>query len=217
MNVIPRFEPSPKARANLRFGTVYAIDGDDSFIYYGQVAADKSIGFFKYRSGLLSSADAVIESPLMSRFGVNYRSIGEALRSGVWMNLGLRPLRTELVESPITVQWPVGTLEVTLWKGRTEIRTTKVHDPEIQNLEVIASYDAIYHVPARLKADFEDGVDSWAVGGLIWRERMKKEQWAARFPEQPWQALPPDWVPVEFSQSNSALHTGALGAGELDR
>ena len=191
------FEPSPNARASLRAGTLYAIDGGDSHIYFGQVAADKSIGFFKHRSTQLSSTETVITSGVMSRFGVHYPSIGEALRSGAWMKLGLCELHKDLLEPPTLVQWPVGTLDVTLWKSGTALKTTKVHDPEIQNMEVIMAYDAIYHVPDRLKADFMPSPDSWSAGGSVWRERFKKEQMALRFPEQPWHALPPDWVPVE--------------------
>lgn len=192
-NSLP-FEPSPKARANLRQGTIYAIDGGDSFIYYGQVASDKSIGFFKYRSSQISSVETITSSALMSRFSVNYQSIGMALRAGIWLTLGIYTLRNELSEQPLLVQWPVGTLDVNIWKDGSIIKSTKIHDPEIQNLEVIASYDAIYHAPERLRADYLSGVDSWTVGGPVWRERIMKEEMAKRHPEQSWHALLPDWV-----------------------
>lgn len=195
-NSLP-FAPSLKARANLRAGAIYAIDGGDSYIYYGQVAEDKSIGFFNYRSTELSSVKIVAAYTLMSRFGVNYQSIGQALRAGAWHYLGSSPILNGLHEPSLLVQWPIGSVEVQLWKGSNVIGTAKIHDPEIQDLEVIAAYDAIHHVPERLQADFGTSVEAWTVGGLVWRERIKKEKMAARFPDIPWHALPNGWVYVE--------------------
>jgi hypothetical protein len=189
------FPRAPIARANLKPGTLYAVDGGDSFIYYGQVAPNKQLGFFQFRSQALS-ADEALSSPLMSRFIVSLPSIGRALRAGVWVSLGHRKLRSELAKEPVFVQWPVGTLEVTLWKGGKILKTTQVHDPEIQELEIIAAYDAVFHVPSRLRADFAEPDDAWLVGGSIWRERRKKQELASRHPEQPWLKLPAQWVSV---------------------
>jgi hypothetical protein len=75
--------------------------------------------------------------------------------------------------------------------------TTQVHDPAIQDLEIIAAYHAVFHVPTRLRADFTQSEDAWSAGGSIWRERCKKEDLAARHPEVPWHKLPEAWVPVE--------------------
>jgi hypothetical protein len=102
-----------------------------------------------------------------------------------------------LVEEPVLVQWPVGTLTVTLWKGGNILGNTVVHDPEIQDLEIIAAYDATCHVPPRLRGDFCETADAWTAGGSIRRERLKKQDMAARFPNQPWHQLPTDWVPVQ--------------------
>lgn len=195
MNTVLPFPPSPKARADLKPGALYAIDGDDSYLYYGQVAPNKQIGFFRFRSREVLIQEA-LAAPLMSRFGVMHPSIGAALREGKWLNLGRQVLRAELLDEPVLVQWPVGTLTVTLWKGRNILRNTVVHDPEIQDLEIIAAYDATYHVPPRLRADFSETADAWAVGGSIRRERLKKQDMAARFPQQPWHQLPNDWVTV---------------------
>jgi len=133
----------------------------------------------------------------MSRFGVLRPSVGAALRAGKWLYLGQQELRPELLEEPVVAQWPVGMLEVTLWKGNSVVGKTKVHDPAIQDLEIIAAYDAIYHVPNRLQADFTQHENAWAAGGSIRRERLKKQDLAARFPEAQWHQLLPDWVPVE--------------------
>ena len=119
------FPASPKARGNLTPGVVYAIDGGDSFIYYGQVAVNKQIGFFHFRSQMLELEEA-LASGFMSRFGVQYATIGLALRLGTWQLLGKRALASQLIDEPILVQWPVGTLEVTLWKGTSVDRKSVV-------------------------------------------------------------------------------------------
>ena len=110
------FSPLPRSRADLRPGTLYAIDGGDSFIDYGQVAPEPLLGFFRFRSRVVSVAEA-LSSEIMSRFAVDRSSIGAALRVGKWLGLGRHRLRAELNEEPILVQWPVGTLRVDLWKG----------------------------------------------------------------------------------------------------
>ena len=173
MNTALPFPPSPKARADLKPGALYAIDGADSYIYYGQVASNKQIGFFRFRSREILINEA-LAAPLMSRFGVIYPSIGTALRAGKWAGLGRHELKPELLEEPLLVQWPAGTLTVTLWKGGNILGSTVVHDPEIQDLEIIAAYDATYHVPQRLQADFCETADAWTAGGSIRRERLKK-------------------------------------------
>ena len=139
----------------MKAGTLYAIDGGDSFIYYGQVAPNAQLGFFRFRSQVVSIAEA-LSARIMSRFAVLRASVGEALRSGAWLHLGRHELRSELAEEPVLVQWPVGTLEVTLWKGAAVLGTTQVHDPAIQDLEIIAAYDAVFHVPTRLRAESRD-------------------------------------------------------------
>lgn len=154
MDTNRKFPPAPTARSSLRGGNLLAIDGGDSYIYYGQIAADKSIGFFKHRSRALSSLDTITSSPFMSRFRVGYPSIGRALRSGAWLYLGHFNLHDDLREPDLQVLWPVGTLAVTVWKGSRRVKETKVYDPEIQDLEVMAVYDAELHVPGRVNADF---------------------------------------------------------------
>ena len=200
MSITLPFPPLPRARAELRSGALYAIDGGDSFIYYGQVAPNTQLGFFRFRSQAVSVTEA-LSSEIMSRFGVIRPSIGAALRRGKWLSMGRHELRRELIEEPVLVQWPVGTLEVTLWKGSAIVGTTRVHDPSIQHLEIIAAYDAIHHVPARLRADFAQPENAWSVGGSIKRERLKKQDLAARFPEQPSHKLPANWVPINSEAS----------------
>lgn len=190
------FPPLPSARASLKQGALYAIDGDDGFIYYGQVTPEKSIGFFRVRSEVVSIPTA-LSAEVMSRFLVGYPSIGRAVRSGKWLSLGAHPIHTALCDQAATVQWPMGTIEVTIWKGGVSIGTTQVHDPSIQDLEMIAAYDAEFHVPERLRVDYNGTKDAWSVGGSIRRERLKKQALANKFSDAPWHQLPPDWVPVE--------------------
>ena len=189
------FPPLLHARADLKAGAPYAINGGGSFVYYGQVTPDASLGFFRCRTREVSAAKA-LASEVMSRFSVSMPSIGRALRSGNWFALGRHELRREWIEDPLLVQWPVGTLEVSVWKGDSVIATTLVHDPSIQHLEIIAAYDAVYHVPERLRADFDPHEAAWSVMGNVRRTRLLKQAFAARFPDQPWHALPAAWVPV---------------------
>ena len=189
------FPPLPSARASLKQGALYAIDGEDGFIYYGQVTPEKSIGFFRVKSEVVS-IPAALSAEVMSRFIVGYPSIGRAVRSGKWLSLGTHPIHTALCDQFAKVQWPVGTTEVTIWKGGVIIGTTQVHDPSIQDLEIVAAYDAEFHVPERLRVDYDGSGDTWSVGGSIRRERLKKQA-LAKFSDASWHQLPADWVPVE--------------------
>ena len=133
----------------------------------------------------------------MSRFLVVHPSIGRALRKGIWFNLGLRELRSELADTVILVQWPVGSLDVTIWKGGSVVKTTKAHDPEIQTLEIFAAHDAISHVPQRIRADFSGGSEDWSITSNVRHERRKKEALARLHSDKPWHALHPEWVSVD--------------------
>ncbi len=63
-------------------------------------------------------------------------------------------------------------------------------------MEIIAVRDAMLSVSVRLQVDFNGGTDSssgfetWNIGGLVWRERVKWEDEARRYPELAWRALP---------------------------
>lgn len=190
------FPVAPKARADLTPGALYAIGCATGSIYYGQVAPNKQMGFFRYRSNKVDPGSAYA-SKVMSRFDVNLPSVGHALRTGHWLALGRRAVHPELLDEPILVQWPVGTTQVTLWRGSEVIGQTIVSDPAIQQLEIIAAYDAVTHVPQRLQAEYEQSPDSWRVGGTVRQHRLLKEDSARRFPDQPWHQLPKDWVRVD--------------------
>jgi hypothetical protein len=71
----------------MKAGRLYAIDGGDSFIYYGQVAPNAQLGFFRFRSQVVSIAEA-LSARIMSRFAV----------------LRASELRSELAEEPVLVQ-----------------------------------------------------------------------------------------------------------------
>ena len=85
---------------------------------------------------------------------------------------------------------------VSVWTGAEIVNETRVEDPAMQKLELMAARDAQYHIPARLTADFGAEESRWDVGGPIWRERKIKEERAKRFPDRPSDLLPPDWVPT---------------------
>jgi hypothetical protein len=196
------FGADPKARGDLSPGTLYAVAGADGrSIFYGQVCRDKTFGFFRVRHSQLSDPSGVITAPVMSRFGVSYPSVGAALRSGAWKNVGKAKLADELDGEGTYVQWPAFTLEVQVWRGSDVIGKTRVEDPAIQHLEIIAAWDAGHHVPLRLLVDFapEEAAtissNVWSVGGPVWRQRRVREEMARRFPGGP-HALPADWVPT---------------------
>jgi hypothetical protein len=190
------FEEQPTARADLTAGMLYAIAGSEGWIYYGQVTPEKRVGFFRRRDRKLSKASDVLAAPVMSVVTVGYPSITRALRIGRWKKLGRFPVVSELVAPRPSVQWPVGTLDVSVWLGDGPDHDTRVDDPAIQNMELMAVWDAEEHIPARLIADFGAEKAEWHVGGPIWRERRVKEEMAARSADQPWHQLPSDWVPT---------------------
>ncbi len=190
------FEAHPKARADLKQGTLYALLGEQEWVYYGQVTTDKTIGFFRRRDREVAAIEAIVTSPIMSVVSVVYPSITRALRSGRWQKLGRCELVPDLQKGRRVVQWPVGTLTVTIWDDGGPGTETRVDDPAIQDLEVIAGWDAEQHIPSRLTADFGQEPAEWHIGGPVWRERKVKEELARRHPDSPWHQLPPDWVPT---------------------
>lgn len=194
------FEKIPKARADLTPGCLYAIaDGD--WIYYGQVTVDKSVGFFDRRDRAVAEPEDVLTAAENAVLLIQYPSIGRALRSGSWKKLGRYPL-AEAFQQPITlVQWPVGTVRVTVWRNGAPAYETTVDDPEIQDLERFAAWDAEYHVPPRLRLDFSGSRETTTIGGPIWRERKLAEHLAKRSAEFPWFALPDGWVSTKASSS----------------
>lgn len=191
---VPMLESNPKARADLKPGTLYALLGEQEWVYYGQVTTDKTLGFFRRRDREVAAIEAIVTSPIMSVVSVVYPSITRALRSGRWQKLGRCELVPDLQRGRRVVQWPVGTLTVTIWDEGGAGTETRVDDPAIQDLEVIAGWDAEQHIPSRLTADFGQEAAKWHVGGPVWRERKVKEELARRHPEAPWHQLPTDWV-----------------------
>ncbi|MGO7589443.1 hypothetical protein [Rhizobium leguminosarum] len=200
----------------MKAGTLYAIAGERGWIYYGQVTGDKVIAFFQRRDREIATANDITSSPVMALVVVAYPSIGRALRAGSWKKLGHSPI-SEQNPSRMVVQWPVGTLKVTVWQGGTPSHETSVEDPAIQMMETIAVWDAEYHIPQRLTADFAAEEAEWHVGGPIWRERRVKEERSRRFPDEPAHRLPDDWVPTNASGSSGMLSgmSGAEGGADF--
>ncbi|MBA4748327.1 MAG: hypothetical protein H2056_06405 [Sphingopyxis sp.] len=186
----------PNARADLKSGTLYALIGDGDWIYYGQVTAEKLVGFFHRRDRQIADAESIIAAELLAVLAVVHPSITRALRTGRWTKLGRHELPSQLLCPPQFVHWPVGTLDVTVSESSGNYRKARVDDPAIQCLERSAVWDAEQHIPARLAADFGVEEPAWHVGGPIWRERKVMEEMARRHPDKPWHQLPADWVPT---------------------
>lgn len=192
-SVSPKF-PSLSEVEKIAFpGTVYAVTGERDWIYYGQATLNKRIGFLRRRDREVATLAEILGSPIMSV--VNVATVERALRSGHWMTLGSADMHPDLRVPKPVVQWPVGTLIVTVHDHLSSY-DTRVEDPAIQHFEIAASWDAEYHIPPRLTADFGEEPAEWHVGGTILRERRVKEERARRFPDMPWHQLPLDWVPV---------------------
>ena len=190
------FEAKTTARADLTAGALYAVAGDCDWVYYGQVTHEKKVGLFRRRDREAAAPEVVLTAPIMAVVSVGYPSITRALRAGRWKKLGRFPLSDELGAPRPSVQWPVGTLAVTVCVGDGPDHDTRVEDPAIQDMELMAVWDAVEHIPARLTADYGEEEAEWHVGGPIWRERRIKEETAARFSDQPWHKLPAGWVPT---------------------
>ncbi|TXC73617.1 hypothetical protein FSZ31_02420 [Sphingorhabdus soli] len=192
------FEGKASSRADLKSGTLYAVAGEAQWIYYGQVTTDKRVGFFRRRDRDVASTTDILSTPPMAVIGVGYSSITRAMRSGSWSKLGRFELIRSLKEPWPMVQWPVGTLIVSVSDSDAQY-DTRIEDPAIQNMEIAAIWDAEQDIPARLTADFGKEEAAWQIGGPVWRERRVREEYARRFPEAPWHQLPPDWVQTTFS------------------
>ena len=72
---------------------------------------------------------------------------------------------------------------VTVWT-ETGSYKTQIDDPAIQDCEIIAAWDAVYHIPARLTADFGAEPAAWHVGGPVWRQREVMKERERRFPRR---------------------------------
>jgi len=122
------FDGKPNARADMKSGALYAVSGEGGWVYYGQVSPEKAVAFFRRRDRDIGAPEEVLTSPILAVIAVAYPSITRALRSGHWKKLGNYPLADRLHEPRLVVQWPVGTLRVTVWSGDKPTYDTSVDD-----------------------------------------------------------------------------------------
>ena len=166
---------------------MYAVHGPDGWVYFGQIATNGDFAFYRHRSSETADAGNALVSPIMSRFSVDRRSVGVALRQGVWVKLTKHAMPPALMRPCPYVQWPVGTAMVTVWsraqKDGGPTHETTIDDPLIQAYEVGSSWDAVHHVPERLQLDFGDAKpEAWQIGGPVWRQRRVAVEIAKRHP-----------------------------------
>ena len=111
------------------------------------------------------------------------------------------PVHPDFAKPYGVVQCPVFTNKVVVWLYQDQPDCpsvllkqwrTRIDDPEIQDFEVIAAWDAEYHVPRRLKADFAPEDADWDTIGPVWRYRKVRIERARRFPDKPHLQLPGD-------------------------
>lgn len=163
----------------MRPGTVYAVSGIDSWIYWAQVKSELEVGFFDYRSHELADTDKALRSPIILELTVNLPSIGRAVRSGVWKKLGTFPIGQSLTINRPRIHWPdadrkTGQTQVhVIDLTKNESGVTSVDDPAIQGLELAAAWDAEHHVPARLAVEFGDREAApFALGNVAFMRRQ---------------------------------------------
>lgn len=187
------FTPQPKARSDRKAGTLYAVDGDAGWVYYGQYAADGTMGFFRFRSAQLAPADEVLRQPLMSRIFLMPGATGRGLRDGRLHKMGRYPVHAALRERALAAVWPVGSIMLTVMRGGDTLYEARMDDPRIQDLEIAAAWDSV-HLPDRLVADFGAERPAFPVGGLIWRVRKEREEEARLHRDLPGHELPDGWI-----------------------
>lgn len=171
------FGPDPKARGSLKSGMVYALFGEDGWIYWAQVKSELAVGFFRFRSRSLDDAATALTSPVMLELTVAHYSIGRALRAGAWKKVGIREVGEDLQQSRPQVQWPAGEKKVHVLTGSSMFDgnsfETTLDGPKIQNLEIAAAWDAEYHIPNRVVAEYENAPEKNKFGGPVWLTRQR--------------------------------------------
>jgi hypothetical protein len=177
------FEPDPKARGSLRPGTVYAVSGPDSWIYWAQVKSELEVGFFGFRSQDLADTEIAVQAEIVLELTLSHPSIGRALRSGVWKKLGVFAIGESLAFNRPRVHWSdvdreMGQTQVHVFDlTKNEPAVTSVDDPAIQHLELAAAWDAEYHVPERLAVEFGDREPApYALGNVAFMRRQMADR-----------------------------------------
>ncbi|MEM8725196.1 MAG: hypothetical protein AAGE86_06720 [Pseudomonadota bacterium] len=169
------FEADPRARGSTKPGMVYAVSGEHGWIYWAQVKSELEIGFFRYRSKNPSEAEVALTHEVMVELMLSIPSIGRALRSGAWKKIGVRPIGESLAEQRLKVHWSDGHEVATVHAlGAEGGYQTSYDDPEIQDLDIIAAWDAEYHIPSRLTAEYEGEPEKNRFGGPMWQTRRSR-------------------------------------------
>jgi len=184
----PMFPPNPAARASFKPGTVYAVAGNDDWVYFGQITPLHDFGFFRFRSRNSNDLPAALASDIMCRFSIATPSIGDALRQGCWQRLGATPLHSDLESPRVSVQWPMFSTRVVVHRTVTRNSSTPntsyettIDDPQIQEYEIAAVWDARHHVPPRLQCDFGSEPCDDSIGGPVWRQRRQELHFTMKF------------------------------------
>lgn len=184
--------PKPRKRADLSAGACYAINDGKGRFFFAQIACDQTSGFSRCRSETPNSIELALDAPVLCRMAVGHRSIGPALREGVWLYLGRHALREELRRPHKHIAWPVGDTQVEVIEvtpdGSWENTPSRIDDPAIQNLEVAITWDAL-DIAERLEADVAPEKAAWHIGGPVWRQRRVALEYALRFPDNPFHVL----------------------------
>lgn len=184
---------------------VYAVSGQDGWIYWAQVKSELEIGFFRYRSKCRSEAEVVLRHEIMVELTLSIPSIGRALRSGAWKKIGVHPIGQSLAEQRMKVHWSEGDDVATVRAlGAEGGYQTSYDDPKIQDLDIIAAWDAEYHVQSRLTAEYEGKPEKNRFGGPLWQMRRSRDlDQCLKPPQHPRQIR--DRTPVDALTSRGLL------------
>lgn len=138
---------------------------------FAQVDPWRSIAFFNAVAFTRDRLGDTLRTNPMCILHVNWQSVGRALRTGAWCALGVHPM-SDLLRSPKRfAHWPGFSETLVIWSGTSPEAVFRHDDPDVQDIELMAEWDAETQVSQRL--EHELGLQLHPkVTGPVWRERM---------------------------------------------
>ncbi len=151
-------------------GTVYTVTVGDRTVF-AQVDPWRSVAFFKSQTETGNPLQASLLKQPLCALHVNFQSVGRVLKTGAWRALGVHPM-SEIVRSPKRfAHWPSFSETLVVWCGTSPERVLRHDDPEVQDVELMAVWDAQIQVPKRLEDEL--GIQFHPnMTGPVWRERI---------------------------------------------
>lgn len=143
----------------------------DGRMVVAQVDPWRSIAFFDALGFTTDHLQGALSTRPLCILFVNAPSIGRAMRAGAWQPLGLHPM-SDIVRSPKRhAHWPAFSETLVIWSGTSPEAVLRYDDPTVQDVEVMAEWDAQTQVPDRLQHELGLRLIP-KITGPIWRERV---------------------------------------------